>query len=471
MGFHRSPHTQSHQHSFENMSNYGDLSPEETRALEEDGVVLPSPTHGKRKVSAAFLAPPPSQDPGHDSGYSSSSYTGSSSSSSATSVRFRSFNSSRAPHTIDLPESIYSVAALEFIGFTTETASEILARFNSRPDPDQCPDDLLDYVIAYPSRLTSAPFQHYSLAEGMTALGLTEQLQDALTDPRFSTIFWTETAVYWIKDTLRINYLTLVQLQRRLSNHAARSLAKKPKRGSLEAVFQPAAVATPIATLTMTSEDHNLPKTYVTVQTAGPVLQDHYVLYMAKAGTEMEGWIGDDGSLNMDQIASLGGCDFNHRPSAWYWTLEAETAEVYREWASTRCVWSDTWIIRIQIPTTFINSLRQQNLWYSRDWKEYVWYCKKKNVPPPKYDSYWKPGGADLIKGHICTGVSSSVTRIKEEELQEKMTEENLVMISSGKASQWVCMNEATAERLAMEIRGKIHIDITAAANTSEFSA
>lgn len=39
--------------------SYGDLSPEETRALEEDGVVFPLPTHGMRKVSAAFLAPPP----------------------------------------------------------------------------------------------------------------------------------------------------------------------------------------------------------------------------------------------------------------------------------------------------------------------------------------------------------------------------------------------------------------------------
>lgn len=455
------------------MSTYGDLSPEETRALEEDHVVLPSPAHGKRKVSAALLAPPPNQD----SNYSSSSYSGSTSSSSATSVRFRSFNSSRA-HTIDLPESIYSVAALEFIGFTTETASEILARFNSRPDPAQCPDDLIDYVIAYPLWLTSAPFQHYSLTEGMTALGLNQQLQDALTDPRFSTIFWTETAVYWIKDTLRINYLTLIQLQSRLSNHATRSLLKKPRRGSLEAVFQPAAAAAPplqteppTATLTMTSEDHNLPKTYVTVQTAGPVLQDHYVLYKATAATEMGEWIQDDGNLDMQAIASLGGCDFNHKPFAWYWTLEAETAEIYRAWASRRCFWSDTWIIRIQIPTIFIDSLRQQSLWDSRDWKEYVWYCKKRSVPPPKYDSYWKAGGADLVKGHICTGVSSSVTRIKKEELQAKMTEENLVMISSGKASQWAFMNEATAERLAMEIRGKIHIDITAATNNSDPAA
>lgn len=459
------------------MSAFGDLSPEETRALEEDGVVFPLPTHGKRKVSAAFLAPPP--PPSQDANYSSSSYSGSTSSSSATSVRFRSFNSSRA-HTIDLPESIHSVAALEFIGFTTETASEIFTRFNSRPDPDQCPDQLLDYVLALPSRLTSAPFQSYSLREGMTALGLTQQLQDALTDPRFSAIFWTETAVYWIKDTLRINYLTLVKLQRRLSNHAIRSIAEKSRRGSLEAVFLPAAAAIPplqtelpTAILTMTSEDHNLPKAYVMVDTAGPVLQDHYVLYKAKAASEMEeDWILDDGSLNMRAIESYPGCDFNHESFAWYWTLEAETAEHYRAWASRRCLWSDTWIIRIQIPTTFIDSLRQQNLWYSRDWKEYVWHCRKRAKPPPKYDSYWKAGGADLVKGHICTGVSNSVTQIKKEEVQAKMTEENLVRISSGEAAtQWVFMNRATAERLAMEIRGKIHIDITAATNSSEFPA
>src|SRR3954454_18365156 len=95
------------------------LSFEETRALEKDLVFLGSnipSTSGKRKVSGTLLTPPSSQG------------RVSRSSSSSASVRFRSFNSS-PDFTLDLPQSAISVAALEFIGFTAETAADIFRRF------------------------------------------------------------------------------------------------------------------------------------------------------------------------------------------------------------------------------------------------------------------------------------------------------------------------------------------------------
>lgn len=220
----------------------------------------------------------------------------------------------------------------------------------------------------------------------------------------------------------------------------------------------------------MTSEDHHLPATYVTVQHEPSILQDHYVLYKAKAAAEMgePQWFQDDGSLNMAALASDPGCDYNFGAPAWYWTPEVETAEKNRAWVMRICPYSDTWVIRIEIPKIFINSLRQQDLWFSNDWKEYVWYCKKKMTPPAKYDSYWQVGGADIIKGHICTGVQASVTRFKKEEIQSKMTEENVLEIGSEKATQWGFMQYSSVKRLGIQIRGKIHIDITAAAYAQE---
>lgn len=216
------------------------------------------------------------------------------------------------------------------------------------------------------------------------------------------------------------------------------------------------------ATLNMTSEDHHLPKTYVTVQAASPILPDQCVLYKAKAAAEIgePQWIEDDGSHDLRATSSYSGCDFNWERSAWYWTPEVETAEQYRAWSSRRCSCSDTWVIRIQILMTFINSLRQSNLWFSKDWKEYVWHCKKKLPPPAKYDLYCQ---GDLIKGHICTGVQSSVARIKKEEVQTRMTEENVLTTACGKATQWAFIRYDSAMRLGMEIRGKIHIEIIAA--------
>jgi hypothetical protein len=440
------------------------LSPEETQALEEDLIFLSSntpSTSGKRKVSGALLTPPSSQG------------RVSCSSSSSASVRFRSF-SSLPDFTLDLPQSAISIAALEFIGFTAETAEDIFRRFTSRPNPDNNPDDLLDYVYGHTLILSTNFYQHCPPAQAMTQIGLTQQIQDAILDPRFSAIFGTETLRFWIDDTLRINYLTLVQFLHRLKKHATCSIAKKKKtkRAKLNDIFSlktsSSQQATTTATLNVMPEDDYLPKNFVTVDKPSEVLEDHYVLYKAKAVTDMGDWIRDDGSLDMNTIATYGGGDFNHANAALYWTPETETAEEYRAWAARRSPWSDTWVIQIQIPKTFIDSLRQQDLWYSKDWNEYLWYCRKKSRPPEKFNSYWQAGGVELIKGHICSTFHSSITRIRKEEVQTKITEANVLLIGSGRATQWVFMQDDSIERLGAEIRGKIHIEITSAEQGQE---
>lgn len=321
------------------------------RVLEEDQIFLPSATSGMRIISRALHNPPAIQTSGNLSNSSGDSL----------SVRHRSYLPSTG-YTLDLPESAVSVAALEFIGFNTQTATEIFVRFTTRPYPEKCPDDYLDYVFGNTSRLTVNPYRHYPPRQAMTLLGLTPKFQDAILDPHFSHVFLTETIKFWVDDTLRINYLALLQLQSRLKNHANRTIVEKAKRGSLEVDFQSAAPSPTIATLNMTSEDHHLPSTYVSVQNASPILPNHYVLYKAKSAAEMAEpqWIGDDGSVNMRALATRAGGDFNDWGFASYWTPEAETAEHYRAWAARRCSWTDTWVIRIQIPATFIDSLRQQ---------------------------------------------------------------------------------------------------------------
>lgn len=427
-----------------------DFSYEQMRVLEEDQIFLPSATPGMRTVSGALLNPPASQTSGSIS----------SSSGASPSVRHRNFPPSTG-YTFDLPESEVSVAALEFIGFTTRTATAIFVNYTTRPNPKSCPDSYLDYVFGHTSRLNMESYRHYPPRQAMTLIGLTPQFQDAILDPRFSQIFSTETTKFWIDDTLRINYLTLLQLQSRLKNHADRSIAEKAKRGSREAIFQPAAPSPVTASLNTRSEDHHLPETYVTVQDASPVLPNHYVLYKAKSAVEMgePRWIKDDGSIDMRVIETYRG-EFNGTDRAVYWTPEAETAEEYRAWTSRRCPWSDTWVIRIQLPATFIDSLRQVPLWYSREWKEYVWHCRKQEDPP---DSYC---GADIIIGHMSKSTTTPLTRIKQAEVQTAMTEHNLLTIGPRSATQWAFVHSENIHRLQRELllRGSLHIDISAAA-------
>ncbi|MCJ1223709.1 hypothetical protein MMC12_000352 [Toensbergia leucococca] len=440
------------------------FSIEETQSLLEDQIFLSSCVLGKRKVSAALLSPP------------SSNTSRSSSSSTSASVRTLGFPST-SNHSFEIPTAERSIAALEFIGFDTLTATAIYDRWDSRPDPHRCPDDLIDYAYSDISRLNSPSFQDYTPREAMAKIGMSQDFQDALTDPRFTSICGTETLHYWVKDTLMINYATLLQLQARLKNHAARSRAvKKSRRARIQDIIQapglhaaqqqlqPSSSVT--ATFNMTPEDYNIPSNQIAFETEGPVLPGHIVLYKGKASYEVgEGWIADDGSLNMRSIATYAHGDFNPESVAYYWTPEKEVAEEYREWAARRCSWSETWLIRIQIPVQFVNSLTSQELWYSPNWKEYVWYCRGVKTLPAKFDSLWATGETDIIKGHICSYLSAQVTRIKQENVQTTMTEDFAMKIGSSgrKATQWAFMQRNSVERLREQIRGKIHIDITAA--------
>ncbi|KAF7133724.1 hypothetical protein CNMCM5793_005078 [Aspergillus hiratsukae] len=78
------------------------------------------------------------------------------------------------------------------------------------------------------------------------------------------------------------------------------------------------------------------------------------------------------------------GGDFNWGSIAHYWTVwtpQKETAAEYRQWATRRSPNADTCIIQIQIPQSFMQSLRIQDLWYSPNWKEYVWTWRKMERP------------------------------------------------------------------------------------------
>ena len=48
-------------------------------------------------------------------------------------------------------------------------------------------------------------------------------------------------------------------------------------------------------------------------------------------------------------------------------------------------------------------------------------------------------------------------------EVQTMIDENNVLKIGNNKATQWVVMHEDVAEKLAMHVRGKIHIEIFSA--------
>jgi hypothetical protein len=375
-----------------------------------------------------------------------------------------------------------------FLGFTKKTAGEIFANWAVRPGGDKNPEGgILEYALGHLGRLVTPSMQnlHLQPLQAMSILGISKELQNVLVDPQFKQIFESETLYYWLKDTIASRFWTLHKLLDRLKKHAVWTIGKKKekKRPGIAGVFGSAAeessssaqqpsptTSTATTSLLYTPEDGLLPQAHVAMAATGVILPDHIVLYKGKGVSELTGQepnpiiVPGCGDIYINSLRTFPGGDFNQTEDAWYWTPEEATAEQYRRWASQRNLYSETWIVRIQVPRTFFTKLRQEELWFSRDWKEYIWYCKKGlkvGYPPAKFNKYWKPpGAADLVKGHITGRHPSVYPRIDTADVQTKINENDVLMNSNQKATQWVIMNRGTADLMAVEIRGKIHIEV-----------
>lgn len=154
-----------------------------------------------------------------------------------------------------------------------------------------------------------------------------------------------------------------------------------------------------------------LPTKHVEVESAGPVLPDHVVLWKGQAtcydiscNVLPLDLIEEDGSICAAALYSGCGGDFNPQMLASYWVTEKESAELYRAWAERRCTLSSTMLIRIQIPKSTIDSLKKEYLWYGDDWKQFVWNARKWHHGPDKFDKFWL-GDTDLVIGHALARI------------------------------------------------------------------
>ncbi|CAG8888722.1 unnamed protein product [Penicillium egyptiacum] len=340
-----------------------------------------------------------------------------------------------------------SVEVLEYIGFIPDVARLIYDRYCNRPSPAQNPDDLMAYVSGHLASLNLRQYDHMGHQEALAHVGLTH--------------------------TVETNYAALLSQQQLLQSHANQRMAHKRrhKRPGHEPRHEPSrheqgpSQQQPVtATINMTPQDFQFPDAYVMVQPDADILAEHISLYKGKSHVELRqpgDIIESDGRVNLSTLRIPPGGDFNWNFNAHYWTPEKETAEEYREFAARRCPTADTCIIHIQVPQSFINSLRWENLWYSPNWKEYIWTCRREQMPHPKFDYLWQPGQADIVRGPICSTISTQIVRIRKENVQSRISEDHVMRLPSGKkASQWVFIQGDTINRLAEQIRGKMHFII-----------
>ena len=425
-----------------------DLDEEEVLALQEQSLILPQVPGQKRKFSSSLLTTP-----------SSGSSSFSSSANSTASVSFRKVASTNSGFV--LPERYYSADTVAWCGFTPEAANATFMRWvaGSGGNDGSNPDDLIDYMVA---DIRQVDFKdELTEDEQLNRMPLKETLKSVLRDRKFESVRRTADLRFWIINTVTVNYETLWALKSRvktIGTAAAHSRAKKKHKLHAGEIFP-----STLSTINDFAPFQNLPKAHVSLVTQPPSpMQDHVILYKGKAAVEMEEWIDSEGNVDLKGLETYPGGDFNPRTLACYFTLEKDTAEQYRQWAAERCSYAETWLIEIQVPRSFIDPLRYKEIWYGFEWKEYVWYCRRQKVPPAKYDELWKPGGVDLIKGHVCATASRHFVRVASDAVQSWFNEGNVLHTPGGqKSTQWVLPQLESTLRLSSVIKGKIYIEVT----------
>jgi len=296
---------------------------------------------------------------------------------------------------------------------------------HSCSSPEAINYDFLSFIHGHIIQVNLWTFSRLSNAEKMKKLGIRKEISDAILDERFRGVFGTQSLEYWIEDTIRINYATLLRLQDQVDDQET----DLGYEGYLERCIVPESLSE--------AED------------------GYTTLYKALSSTEP--LFLEDGTLDISSLTSPRGNDFNYFQSAIYLSPQRSVAENFRQYISIRCPYASTLLLKINIPNALLVSLQSEELCYGEHWKQFIWHCKNK-TPLPQHLRYL--GRADLIKGHICTKPPAQFARLEHTDLKTGVSKSDVFVLDDGeKGVQW-CFNEDRFRGLMTGLRGGVHIEV-----------
>jgi hypothetical protein len=325
-----------------------------------------------------------------------------------------------------------SIPGLEFVGFDHKTATHIFKTYDRYKEPFSSIEasnyDFFSFIHGHTIHINSSTFSGLSDAGKMTKLGIRQEIVDAILDERFRGVFGTQTLEYWIEETMKVRYASLLHLERE----------KDQEESDLD------------------SEDL---QHCTVVDHPSKVLDNHTILYKAMTSTsslDHEPLFLDTGHLNISSLSSPRGGDFYGQNSAIYLTPQRQTAEMYRQYISLRCPLSCTFLLSFSIPDHLLSSLQTEKLYFSHTWKEFIWCCRTK-TPLPSYLQYL--GEEELVKGNICTKSAAQLAKLGLQDPQSGVTEADIsVLDGEEKAVQW-CFGEEKVREI-IRSGGKVHVKV-----------
>ncbi|KAJ5598451.1 hypothetical protein N7537_008535 [Penicillium hordei] len=301
--------------------------------------------------------------------------------------------SSSSDSFVSIPDHLVSLAALEHLGYNSETATRIWEYWSNWPpgEPKRKTDDIyhgVPFIDVAEGHLDNSPDtgaeNDAEWFHCMNLYGINHELQEALMDPKFRSIRLTESCKFWIWDTfqLRNRALQAVQEASRERDIASRREASRPGQSSSGGSGRQS-ISDSLRMVPWLSRETALSEAATTAASRAP---GHTTLYTGIDQARVTRLFDDDGNADFGCLVSAPRCDFSGRQADLYFAVDREVAEHYACYIKRRSTCSGVVIIHANIPNSVIVSLSaldvQTIYWPSVEWKSFIFHCRQgKKLP------------------------------------------------------------------------------------------
>ncbi|KAF5627494.1 hypothetical protein F52700_8420 [Fusarium sp. NRRL 52700] len=270
-----------------------------------------------------------------------------------------------------IPEKLISKATIEYVGFNSDKATEIWSDWNNWPsgpiireiDLSSCTTlevSFIDWVKSH----TGNPLE-YDVWEDdnsawfryMEQRGIAAELQNSIMDPNFKGMRLTGTCIGWLRDTMKLRYEGLEEIQRtsadreRALGHQGNS--SRPRRQRAMYTLE------------------------------GPSSMTNFtVLYKAVDQAQINGLFDQQGALHRLQVllSPLSSVDFSRTTSVYCFTPDYNLTLRHAAWIKQRGL--PAVIVQIAVQDSKITGMNHPDIqcafWPNSNWRHLIWHCRTK---------------------------------------------------------------------------------------------
>ncbi|KAL8749360.1 MAG: hypothetical protein Q9199_007735 [Rusavskia elegans] len=298
-------------------------------------------------------------------------------------------SSEEAEPRVTIPAVLESVQALSFIGFTDRAADQIMYR-HSLVSAHRDDVDILSFAKGHIRSANDASLPWENWRDAMDEMGVKDSVQEAIMLPQFESLRLTQSAMFWVLDTISAKYMYLqsidgevlgyargprrsesyVQIESRLSGES-RPSSSRPTEPSSSKAAPGRANPQPSQALHLGANDHQVGAGEIELLKGGTQVR---LMQAFRTPTDPPNAV-----INrLQNIYSAIPGDFSPDEQALYLTKQRDVAYQYMDYARERTNEQSqqllaVGILHIIIPTDLLADHAQI---YADEWREFVMHCR-----------------------------------------------------------------------------------------------